>query len=56
MEAWRPRPHKRLITVLAAIMTEKVREAVAEGCIAMGEMVDPFSRQEALTTLSLKET
>ena len=46
----------RLIIVLAAIMTEKVLEAAAEGCTAMEETADPFSRQEALTTLFLKET
>ena len=57
MEAEGPRSRKRLIAVPAVIMTEKkAREAVAEGCTAMGEMGDPFSRQEALTMLFLKET
>ena len=56
VETGTPRPHMRLIIVLAVIMTEKVLEAAAEGCTAMEETADPFSRQEALTTLSLKET
>ena len=51
-----PGPRMKLIIVLAVIMTERNLEAAAEGCTAMEETADPFSRQEALTTLSLKET
>ena len=56
VETGTPCPHVKLIIVLAVIMTEKVLEAAAEGCTAMEETADPFSRQEVLTMLFLKET
>ena len=57
MEAESPCSCEKLIIVPAAAMIEtRAHEAVAEGCTAMGEMDDPSSRREALTTSSLKET